>query len=242
MLLLFSRRIVVNFMDQEKISNVIKKIRIKNNMTQKEFAHKYNVTYQAVSKWENGRNLPDISILNKICDDYNVDLNEMLACKSKNKKGYVFLVSLIITLGVIVFISIMFYMSYNSDFSFKMLSTTCDNFTISGSIAYNQKKSSIYISNVEYCGGEDNTTYQFINCSLYENIDNDKILITSCGGREKITLEDFLKQFKVNVDDYKQNCKDYIENSLYLEIKAIDINGKVIVYEVPLNLEDSCKF
>ena len=51
MLLLFSRRIVVNFMDQEKISNVIKKIRIKNNMTQKEFANKYNVTYQAVSKW-----------------------------------------------------------------------------------------------------------------------------------------------------------------------------------------------
>lgn len=37
-------------MDQEKIGNFIKEIRTKNNLTQKQFADKYNVTYQAVSK------------------------------------------------------------------------------------------------------------------------------------------------------------------------------------------------
>ena len=242
MLLLFSRRIVVIFMDQEKISNIIKEIRKKNNMTQKEFANKYNVTYQAVSKWENGRNLPDISILKKICDDYKIDLDDVFSCKKDNRKNYVFFTSLMISLGVIAFISIMFFMSRDNDFNFKMLSTNCRNFTISGSIAYNQNKSSIYISNVEYCGGDDNTMYQLISCSLYEEIGNEKILITDCGSQEKITLEDFFKQFKINVDDYKQNCKDYLENSLYLEIKAIDDDEKVFVYEVPLNLEDSCKF
>ena len=242
MLLLFSRRIVVIFMDQEKISNIIKEIRKKNNMTQKEFANKYNVTYQAVSKWENGRNLPDISILKKICDDYKIDLDDVFSCKKDNRKNYVFFTSLMISLGVIAFISIMFFMSRDNDFNFKMLSTNCRNFTISGSIAYNQNKSSIYISNVEYCGGDDNTMYQLISCSLYEKIGNEKILITDCGSQEKITLEDFFKQFKINVDDYKQNCKDYLENSLYLEIKAIDDDEKVVVYEVPLNLEDSCKF
>lgn len=41
-------------MYQEKIGNFIKEIRTKNNLTQKQFADKYNVTYQAVSKWENG--------------------------------------------------------------------------------------------------------------------------------------------------------------------------------------------
>ncbi len=229
-------------MDQEKISNIIKEIRKKNNMTQKEFANKYNVTYQAVSKWENGRNLPDISILKKICDDYKIDLDDVFSCKKDNRKNYVFFTSLMISLGVIAFISIMFFMSRDNDFNFKMLSTNCRNFTISGSIAYNQNKSSIYISNVEYCGGDDNTMYQLISCSLYEKIGNEKILITDCGSQEKITLEDFFKQFKINVDDYKQNCKDYLENSLYLEIKAIDDDEKVVVYEVPLNLEDSCKF
>lgn len=211
-------------------------------MTQKEFAYKYNVTYQAVSKWENGRNLPDISILKKICDDYKIDLDEVLSCNKKKKKDYLFFTSLIIVLGVIAFISIMFFMSRDNDFSFKMLSTNCSNFIISGSIAYNQNKSSIYISNVEYCGGDDKTTYQLVSCSLYEEIGNEKILITDCGSQEKITLEDFFKQFKINVDNYKQNCKDYLENSLYLEIKAINDDEKVVVYEVPLNLEDSCKF
>ena len=41
-------------MDQEKIGKLIKVIRKKNNLTQAEFAEKYGVTYQAVSKWENG--------------------------------------------------------------------------------------------------------------------------------------------------------------------------------------------
>ena len=37
-------------MDQEKFGKLIKEIRKKNNLTQKQFADKYNVTYQAVSK------------------------------------------------------------------------------------------------------------------------------------------------------------------------------------------------
>ena len=37
-------------MDQEKIGKFIKEIRIKNNLTQKDLAEKYGVTYQAVSK------------------------------------------------------------------------------------------------------------------------------------------------------------------------------------------------
>lgn len=45
-------------MDQEKIGKLIKEIRQKNNLTQKQFADKYGITYQAVSKWENGKNMP----------------------------------------------------------------------------------------------------------------------------------------------------------------------------------------
>ena len=39
-------------MDQERIGKFIKEIRTKNNLSQNEFAKKYGVTYQAVSKWE----------------------------------------------------------------------------------------------------------------------------------------------------------------------------------------------
>ena len=62
-------------MDQEKIGKFIKEIRLKQNMTQQEFANKWGVTYQAVSKWENGKNLPDIAILKEMCLEYNIDLD-----------------------------------------------------------------------------------------------------------------------------------------------------------------------
>lgn len=44
-------------MNQEKLGKFIKDIRKKHNLTQKQLADKYNVTYQAVSKWENGISL-----------------------------------------------------------------------------------------------------------------------------------------------------------------------------------------
>ena len=56
-------------MDQEKIGKIIKEIRKNNNLTQADLANKYNVTYQAVSKWENGKSLPDIVLLKQICKD-----------------------------------------------------------------------------------------------------------------------------------------------------------------------------
>ena len=56
-------------MNQEKISNLIKQLRKKDNLTQAQFANKYNVTFQAVSKWENGKSLPDIVLLKQICKD-----------------------------------------------------------------------------------------------------------------------------------------------------------------------------
>ena len=39
-------------MNTEKIALLIKTLRQKDNLTQNEFAKKYGVTYQAVSKWE----------------------------------------------------------------------------------------------------------------------------------------------------------------------------------------------
>ena len=42
-------------MNPERIGQMIKEIRKKNHLTQKQFADKYGVTYQAVSKWENGK-------------------------------------------------------------------------------------------------------------------------------------------------------------------------------------------
>jgi transcriptional regulator with XRE-family HTH domain len=43
------------------IGQIIKKLRKEHNLTQEKLAEKLHVTFQAVSKWENGTGLPDIS-------------------------------------------------------------------------------------------------------------------------------------------------------------------------------------
>ena len=63
-------------MDQKKIGQLISKIRKEKNMTQKDLADKLGVTDRAVSKWENGRGLPDLSLIELLCKILGITLNE----------------------------------------------------------------------------------------------------------------------------------------------------------------------
>lgn len=65
-------------MDQIKIGNFIAYKRKQNNMTQIEFAEKLGVTNKSVSRWENGKNMPDVSLFIPICELLNISLNEFL--------------------------------------------------------------------------------------------------------------------------------------------------------------------
>lgn len=53
-------------------------IRKEHNLTQEEFAEKYNVTRQTVSNWENSKSYPDLDTLVKISDDFSVSLDVLL--------------------------------------------------------------------------------------------------------------------------------------------------------------------
>lgn len=233
-------------MEQDKIGKFIKDLRKKNNLTQKDLANKYGVTYQAVSKWENGKNLPDISLIKQMSGDFNISLDDILnGCVTKKeitKKNYkkisLILLSLLV-LGIIIYIITL--LNQNNDFKFKTLTSNCNNFNIYGSIAYNQNKSSIYISNINYCGTNDQTNYKKINCSLYESHDNTSVKISSCDSKENISLESYLEDVNFKVDNYSQVCTDFSDESLYLEIEAIDEFDKTITYKIPLSLDDTCK-
>ena len=94
-------------MDQEKIGNFIKEIRTKNNLTQKQFADKYNVTYQAVSKWENGKNMPDVTLIKQISKDFNISLEEIYNGELNiNKKKNNFIVYIILSVVFLLIIMI----------------------------------------------------------------------------------------------------------------------------------------
>lgn len=235
-------------MDQEKIGRFILELRKKNNLTQKALADKLGVTYQAVSKWETGKNIPDISILKLICEEFSVDINDVLNINSKKKNDNtkikyiaVFLFIFIFVLILIVLINIRKDNNNDNSFEFKTIEANCSNFNIYGNMAYNTNKSYLSISKVEYCGNDDDTIYSKIECSLYEVDDNVEKRIENCGfdSDKPITLNEYLENIKFNVNNISNLCNDY--SNLEIKIEATDENNKITTYKIPLVLNNVCK-
>ena len=229
-------------MDQEKIGKFISELRKSRGLTQIELADMLGVTFQAVSKWERGKNAPDIAVLKDISRLFNVDINDILNGETKkkhNNKLYYILGGLVVLILLVIIISLLG--GNNHDFEFKQISTSCENFNIAGSMAYNKDKTSLYISNVEFCGSDDNETYESIGCTLYEDHDGEEIEISSCKIDNDITLEEYLKDVRISVDNYELSCTNMLDSELYLEINATLENNKNIVYKIPITLlENSC--
>ena len=75
-------------MDQEKIGKFILELRKDKKMTQQELADKIGVTDRAISKWENGRGMPDISLMKPLCEILDITLNELISGEKIDKKEY----------------------------------------------------------------------------------------------------------------------------------------------------------
>lgn len=230
-------------MDQDKIGNFIKSIRLEHNLTQKELADRLGVTYQAVSKWENGKNVPDIGIMKQISEEFQVNIDEILNGEKMEKKPMKpkWYISIIPILFIILGIILVEWLNQPGEFEFKTISSKCSDFKITGSAAYNKEKTSIYISNIEFCGEEDKEVYQKIECNLYEKEKNTSIKISSCDTKKNTTLEEFLKDMNIQVDNYSLVCKNLTSSTLYLEINATTKENKATTYTIPIKLNDNCK-
>lgn len=66
-------------MDTLKIGEFIKSQRTQLGMTQKELADKIGCTDKAISRWETGKGMPDVSFLIPLSNELNVTLNELLS-------------------------------------------------------------------------------------------------------------------------------------------------------------------
>ena len=74
-------------MDQCKIGKFIREMRNKKKMTQQELAEKIGVTDRAISKWENGRGLPDIALLIPLAKELNITVLELLNGERTNDQN-----------------------------------------------------------------------------------------------------------------------------------------------------------
>ncbi len=72
--------------DVERVAKTIKTKRIEKNMTQGDLADKLFVSFQAVSNWERGNSMPDISKLENLCNVLEISVDELLGIGEKAEK------------------------------------------------------------------------------------------------------------------------------------------------------------
>lgn len=75
-------------MNQEKIGKFIAENRKLKKMTQVELAEKLGVSDRSVSKWENGRCMPDLSLFEQLCNELGITINELLSGEKIKKEEY----------------------------------------------------------------------------------------------------------------------------------------------------------
>ena len=75
-------------MDQIKIGRFIADKRKENGLTQMQLAQKLGITDRAVSKWENGRAMPDSSIMLLLCETLKISVNDLLSGEVVTMENY----------------------------------------------------------------------------------------------------------------------------------------------------------
>ena len=75
-------------MNQEKIGKFIAKCRKDKKMTQSDLAEKLGVTDKSIGNWENGRNMPDLSLFKPLCNELGITINDLLSGEKINKDKY----------------------------------------------------------------------------------------------------------------------------------------------------------
>ena len=75
-------------MDQVKIGRFIAECRKRENLTQMQLAEKLNITDRAVSKWENGKSMPDSAIMLDLCKILKITVNDLLCGEKVTMENY----------------------------------------------------------------------------------------------------------------------------------------------------------
>lgn len=75
-------------MNQKKIGRFIAECRKTKKLTQSELAEKLGITEKSVGNWENGRNMPDLSLFKPLCNELDITLNDLISGERVDENTY----------------------------------------------------------------------------------------------------------------------------------------------------------
>ena len=121
------------------IGEQINALRKRDGLSQDDFANIFNVSRQTVSNWENEKSYPDLEMIIKISDYFNISVDELLkndkkkikkidSQKKKKKQYFILLIILLILACSIIFSLYVKYLDSTSvNFTMKKNETLKDN-------------------------------------------------------------------------------------------------------------------
>ena len=231
-------------MNQEKIGKLIAKQRKAKGLTQQQLGDKVGVGYRAVSKWETGLTLPDISIINELSAILGITADELLKGELNNKEqkhhSKTALLIIIFTIMIITIIVSIYIKNSNSEYAYTI---TVDNANthVVGNTVFKRNRLKMTIKSINFDDYELNQT--MVQNYQYKIISNDVVIfgfgynsITE-SLKEPVMIRDLLK--KINIDFYDEielTQNEIVENNIFVEFIFTDIDGNIINKELELVL------
>ena len=244
-------------MDNKKIGNLIAELRKKQGLTQQDLGDKVGVGFRAVSKWERGLTLPDISIINELSKILGISSDELLTGELKNKEeknikteikkktpSHILITISIITAIIIIFTSLLIYNNSNKTYTYKMSSAQKDEYYIEGTMHFNKENVSVTISEIDI-RNSDFTNTIITNYEYSLSTENKLIFgygyVNSIQHIEKpISIQNFFETTNISFDAKTKLSKDEItSNNLYLTFVFLDEDNNEIVKELIIELKQA---
>ena len=245
-------------MDKIALGNFLANLRIEKKLTQEQLAEILNVSSKTISKWECGTSSPDLDILNKLCELYNVSLYELTTLYKRNKNPFISknnfkniinkdsinrIMIMKISILVILFILLSFFTittiytinNYNK-FAIYEVSSDNEDFIIDGILIKERDNYRLVISKMAM--NDDNNSmlsneYKLIhyNINYYNYEPNKKEIVFD----ETTSAYDAIKKININ-ESINSKLIDIYDLHLYIEY--LDNKSNYINYDIKLNIEN----
>lgn len=246
-------------MNQEKIGKLIAKMRKQKDLTQRELGEMVGVGFRAVSKWERGLTMPDISIINELSTILGISSDELLNGelqpkgdktetptteidsklnkKSNKRKLFLLIVPLLM---IIVIIGILIIRNNNKPVEYVIKSLNPDEYQVDGLLIADGSNLIVKIDKIEF---EDYTLSQMIIKNYEFKLLINDIIIFGIGSTDEysavednVSVKELAKNFKI---DYKEpnNIRSSEINKLSMYFRFTEIDDNVITKDIESKLE-----
>lgn len=237
-------------MDNKKVGKLIADLRKKNGLTQQELGDKVGVGFRAVSKWERGITLPDITIINELSKILGISSNELLdgkvtkEIKTKPKISKKLKIVLSISISIIAIFIITFLYNYNKTYTYNIDSLS-DEYYIEGQVTIHKENIKIIINKLNFI--DEALLNTEINNYDYQIICGERLLLGIGNNESTIQLENikkiknFAENFNVNYNGgTKIKANEIIQNGLTINILFETKNDETInkIIQTKLTLKE----